>query len=213
MNVSTVDHGEQFMATRWSLLSRLKDVQDEASWQDFFDTYWKLIYGVALRAGLNDAAAQDVVQETILTVMRNLPEFKTDPAAGSFKGWLLQIVRWRVADQFRRRQRRERRLVSVATGTGATPILERIPDPAGFDLERVWDEEWEKNLVDLALQRVKSKVGGKLYQMFDLYAVKRWPVREVARALRTTVGHVYVAKHRVSALVRKEILELGRQRV
>jgi RNA polymerase sigma-70 factor (ECF subfamily) len=65
-----VSYAEPFIATRWSLLSRLRNLDDQASWQDFFNTYWKLIYGVALKAGLNDAEAQDVVQETVLTVVR-----------------------------------------------------------------------------------------------------------------------------------------------
>jgi RNA polymerase sigma-70 factor (ECF subfamily) len=212
--VNTVEQAEPFIATRWSLLSRLRNLDDHASWQDFFNTYWKLIYGVALKAGLNDAAAQDVVQETVLTVIRKLPEFKTDPQAGSFKGWLLHIVRWRVADQHRRQQRHNRWLApAAAADTHATPVVERIPDPAGFNLERVWDEEWEKNLVDIALDRVKTRVSATLYQMFDLYVVKQWPARDVAKALRVSVGHVYVAKHRVSAQVQKEIRELKQQRV
>lgn len=204
-------NAEAFIPTRWSLLSRLKNLDDQASWQDFFNTYWKLIYGVALKAGLADAAAQDVVQETVLTVTRKLPEFKTNPQAGSFKGWLLHIVRWRIADQFRRQQRQDRWRAPPAAETKTTPAVERIPDPAGFDLERIWDEEWEKNLIDAALEQVKRQVSVRLYQMFDLYVIKQWPVREVAKALRVSVSHVYVAKHRVSALVKKEIRELKRQ--
>jgi RNA polymerase sigma factor (sigma-70 family) len=210
--VNTVRKADQFIATRWSLLNRLKDLGDEASWEGFFNTYWKLIYGVALKAGLDDSAAQDVVQESILTVMRKLPEFRADPEAGSFKSWLLQIVRWRVADQFRRQRRQNRWAAPILPETDGTPFMEKIPDPAGLDLARLWDEEWERNLMDIALERVKAKVSGKLYQMFDLYVVKQWPVRDVARALRVSISHVYVAKHRVSALVKKEIRDLEQQR-
>ena len=59
---------EATIATRASLLVRLKDREDQASWQEFFDTYWRLIYSVATKAGLNDAEAQDVVQETVISV-------------------------------------------------------------------------------------------------------------------------------------------------
>src|SRR5437764_5754537 len=55
----------RLLATRRSLVERLPDLADRAKWQEFFDTYWRLIYGVARKAGLNDAEAQDVVQETI----------------------------------------------------------------------------------------------------------------------------------------------------
>ena len=70
--------------TRHSLLNRLKDWDDQTSWQEFFDTYWRLIYSVAIKAGLSDAEAQEVVQETVIGVARKISEFKADPAHGSF---------------------------------------------------------------------------------------------------------------------------------
>ena len=48
--------------TRQSLLARLKDWEDQASWREFFDTYWRLIHAVALKAGLNEVEAQEVVR-------------------------------------------------------------------------------------------------------------------------------------------------------
>ena len=81
--------------TRHSLLNRLKDWGDQASWQDFFDTYWRLIYNVAVKAGLTDTEAQEVVQETVISVAKKISEFKTDPAHGSFSAWLMRLTRWR----------------------------------------------------------------------------------------------------------------------
>src|SRR5438876_10723498 len=93
----------KLIPTRASLLARLKDWQDQSSWREFFDIYWKLIYGVARKAGLNDAEAQDVVQETMASVAKHMPTFKYDPAVGSFKAWLLKMTRWRITDQLRKR--------------------------------------------------------------------------------------------------------------
>ena len=56
MNRSAED---SFLPTRHSLVERLKDLDDQASWQEFFDTYWRLIRSVALKAGLTEAEAQD----------------------------------------------------------------------------------------------------------------------------------------------------------
>src|ERR1700682_6240928 len=77
--------------TRRSLLSRLRDLGDQESWSDFFRSYWRLIYEVALKAGLTDAEAQEVVQETVISVAKQMPGFRYDAARGKFKGWLLQI--------------------------------------------------------------------------------------------------------------------------
>jgi len=75
---------------RYTLLSRLEDRGDQDSWKDFFDTYWRLIYSVAVKSGLTEAEAQDVVQETIISVARDIHKFERDRALGSFKGWLLK---------------------------------------------------------------------------------------------------------------------------
>ena len=89
--------------TRESLLSRLKDWEDRESWQDFFDTYWKLIYTIARKAGLNDAEAQDIVQETVISVAKNIEGFRYDRARCSFKTWMLQLTRWRIINQLKKR--------------------------------------------------------------------------------------------------------------
>src|SRR5436305_15266540 len=94
---------DELIPTRVTLLHRLKNWQDDSSWQEFFDTYWKLIYGVARQAGLADAEAQDIVQETLVAVARHMPKFKYDPGIGSFKTWLLNMTRWRIIDHAGRR--------------------------------------------------------------------------------------------------------------
>jgi RNA polymerase sigma factor (sigma-70 family) len=96
---------DEFIPTRESLLSRLKDWSDQESWRNFFETYWRLIYRAALKAGLTETEAQDVVQETLISVAKKMAEFKYDPAIDSFKGWLFYRTRLRIADQFRNRRR------------------------------------------------------------------------------------------------------------
>src|SRR5690348_7554709 len=95
----------ELIPTRQSLLSRLKDWNDQGSWKLFFDTYWRLIYNSAIKAGLSDAEAQDVVQETVVSVMKSMPGFKYHAENGSFKSWLLRLTSWRIGDQFRKRQK------------------------------------------------------------------------------------------------------------
>ena len=73
---------DELIPTRRSLLSRLEDWDDQESWREFFNTYWKLIYGVALKAGLSDAEAQDVVQDTVVAVARKMQDFRYDPGRG-----------------------------------------------------------------------------------------------------------------------------------
>ena len=86
--------------------------------------------------------------------------------------------------------------------------MERIADPAESDLEAIWNEEWEKNLMNAAIERVKRAVDAKQYQIFDLYVLKNWPAGKVASTLKVNQGRVYLAKHRIGTMIRNEIKHL-----
>ena len=204
---------EQGIPTRWSLITRLKQWENEESWKVFFDTYWKLIYGVALKSGLSDTEAEEVVQETVITVAKKIKEFKTDPTLGSFKGWLLTITQWRIQDQLRRRRSLPRVLGQESTLTQSTSTVNRVPDPAGNGFDALWNEEWAKNLIDAALERVKRRVPARQYQIYYLNVVKKLPARAVASSLGVNSAQVYLAKHRVGSLVKTEIRALQSQMI
>ena len=204
--------GDEFLPTRNSLLSRLKDWGDQEGWRDFFDTYWKFLYCIAVKAGLSDADARDVVQETVVAVAKGLREARFKAAEGSsFKAWLKLIVQRRVSNHLRKRQLPLAAHELGDDDSSRTDLLERLPAPECDPVGEVWEEEWAKNLADVAIERVKARVGGKQFQMFDLYVLKNWPVREVARSLHTNVAYVYVAKHRVTTLIRQETERLRKR--
>ena len=199
---------DTFTGTHRSLLTRLKHWDDSGAWREFFDRYGKLIYGFAIKAGLSNAEAQDVVQETLLAVAKQMPGFRYDPAKGSFRRWLFTQTRWRIADQFRKRQRADLlRAVPDDDATG-TSEMERAPDSSGEKLETAWDSEWRQNQLARALERVKASVSERQYQMFHLFAVQGWSMAEIIRTLKVNRAQVYMAKMRVSKLVRAELAAL-----
>ena len=198
------------LATRRSLVDRLADWGDQLRWQEFFDTYSKLIYSAARKSGLTDAEAQEVVQETVITVAKSIDKLKYDPAIGSFKGWLLQITRWRIADQFRKREPGNAKRPRLSDGR-ATATIERVPDSRSIDLDTVWETEWKENLFEAAIARVKKQIEPKQFQIFDCYVRKEWPAQKVAARLGVNIGQVYLARHRVGAMLKKEIKALEKR--
>lgn len=198
------------LQTRVTLLNRLKDWRDQSSWQEFFDIYWKLIYGVARKAGLTETEAQDVVQETMFSVAKHIPKFKYDPALGSFKGWLLNMTRWRIVDQLRKRgpvieHRHD------ASDTARTATVERVPDANSLDLNAAWEADWENNLLAAAMQKVKPKLDPQKFQLFDFYVNKEWPPEKVAQTFNVSVNQVYLAKSRVTEMLREEVGRLEQE--
>jgi RNA polymerase sigma factor (sigma-70 family) len=195
---------EESIPTRKSLLGRLKDWEDSESWRVFFETYWRLIYRFAVQRGLNHQEAEEVVQDTVLAVAKSIIRFEYNPQKCAFKTWLLTVTRSKIANQFERRSRDAGRRAPLDE-PGATATLARLPDTrAQEQWEDAWEDEWKQNLMDAAVQRVKERVSIEHFQMFDLFVLKGWAAREVARTLRVTVPHVYVAKHRIMKLVRRQ---------
>lgn len=195
--------------TRKSLIERLGNWEDQKSWDDFYKRYWKLIYSVALKSGLRSEEAFDAVQETIFVIAKQQKDHRYDPKMGSFKSWLMNQTRWRISDQFRKRAKDTAMFKpEYDTDDRRTATLDRYEDVKGNQLEKVWDLEWKKSLTDRALAAVKLKVSPKQFQIFDCYVVKDWSVLQVSRELGVSMAQVYLAKHRVGALMKKEILAL-----
>lgn len=201
---------EELLPTRRSLLDRLRDWEDQASWREFFDTYWKFIYSVAIKSGLTDQEAEDVVQETMLSVAKKMPDFVYDPTRCSFKGWLMHVIRLRLIDQLRRRLPAGCQSPAGDHDSRQTPTIERIPDlvSGATPLDAIWDEEWERNLVDAAMERVKLRVRPEHYQIFYLSAVKGLTTRQVAKMLGVNIGQVYLVRHRLAKDVKREVERL-----
>ena len=200
---------DKLLATRYSLLSRLQDRGDDESWRVFFDTYWRLIYSVALKAGLRQTEAEEVVQETVICVARNIQKFQRDRRLGSFKGWLCNLTRWRIADQLQKR-------TGLLPGEGTDAIqkyqpLEELPDLADTTASLDWEHEWQAHLLNSAIQRVKQRVREEQYQLFDLYVTREWPMTRITQTLGVGRTRVYLAKHRITRLLRKEVARLEKE--
>ena len=197
-----VVESDLFLSTRRSLITRLKNWDDQEGWREFFLTYWKLIYSVAVKSGLTDTEAEDVVQETVVTVAKTMDTYRYEPERCRFKTWLMRITRMRIVDQFRKRG--PSFVIRASNGPATrTPTEERIPDSTPPFVETLWGEEWQKNLVDAAMDRVKKRVKPQHYQI-----VKQLGAAHVARTLGTNAAQVYLVKHRVAAQVKKEIQRL-----
>jgi RNA polymerase sigma factor (sigma-70 family) len=189
--------------TRPSLLVRLSDPADGPAWEEFVEIYAPLIRRLAAHQGLQDADAEDLVQETLQAVARAIPRYDLDPARGSFRGWLFRIARNLMID-FLAGQRRHPR------GSGDSDVAELLaeqPAPAGRE-SALFDEEYRRRLFDWAAERVRDQVRAPTWDAFWRTAVEGQEAQAVARALGMSPGAVYVAKNRVMARLRRDIERL-----
>jgi RNA polymerase sigma factor (sigma-70 family) len=183
------------LQTRPSLLSRLKQECNEDSWEEFFGLYSGLIYQLARRHDLSDGEAEDVVQETMLKVIKAMKTFKYDPKQGSFKSWLMTITRRSICDHFRELQREVK--------------ARALAEPFSVDeFEQQWNEDWQFVMADEALRRVREAVTPRLFQIFHTYVIQGRSATQTSRMLRVTLAGVYLAKFKVQRLLAREVKKL-----
>ena len=190
-------------ATRPSLLVRIRDAGDGQAWSQFVEIYGPLVYGFARKHGLQDADAADLTQDILGAVAGAVGRLDYDPRRGSFRGWLFTVVRNRLRDFLAR----PRRLWQGSGDSGARALLEEHPAPEE-DLAASWDQEYRRQLLAWAAERVRGGVQESTWQAFWQTAVEGKAGQEVARALGMTVAAVYLAKSRVMARLKEEIRQV-----
>ena len=194
--------------TRKTLIEKLDNWSDWSSWDEFYRIYSGFVFHIARKSGLSDDEASDVVQETFIGVAKNLQKKKFDTSQGSFKSFLLNQARWRILDQFRRRKKQQDREANIhgdfEDDERRTSPIDRCADPKGSTLEGLWDKEWNEKLMDLAMRRVKTMVSPRQYQIFSCYVIKGWTPDRVKAELGVNTAQVYLAKHRVGRLLKRE---------
>jgi RNA polymerase sigma factor (sigma-70 family) len=190
---------EAYAKTRKSLIARLDNWEDQRTWDEFYQTYWRLIYSVAVKAGLRPDEAFDCVQETILSIAKQSKRKLYDPEQGSFKTWLMNMTRWRINDQFRKRKKDTAMAGGEWDNDRKTAVIDRVEDPNG---------DLKKNVADAALSRVKAQVSPKQYQIFHYYVLKQWDAKKVQDHLNVSMAQVYLAKHRVGTVLKRELAKL-----
>jgi len=181
--------------TSQSLLERVRQLDDEASWARFTALYTPLLYSWARRLGAQPDDAADLVQDVFATVVRRLPEFHYDPGK-SFRAWLRTILlnRWRT----NRRQPSPSPLAADPAQEDLGPVLVDEQDEA----------EYRRHLLRQTLSLLQSEFSPAFWRAFEEHVLANRPAEEVAAQLQISTGTVYVAKSRVFKRLRQELAGL-----
>jgi RNA polymerase sigma-70 factor (ECF subfamily) len=178
--------------TSCSLLKRLSNPPDDEAWRQFVELYTPLIHGWLGRRFLPAAETDDLTQDVLGVVVRELPRFEHNGQPGAFRLWLRTITVHRLRDYWRSRRHRQE-------GTGDPSIqdqLDRLQDPSS-DLSRQWDQEYNRHVVRSLLEQIRPGFKARTWQAFHAVVLQGEPPATVAVRLNTSVNAILLAKSRV----------------
>jgi RNA polymerase sigma-70 factor (ECF subfamily) len=178
-----------------SLLSRVRK-GDEVSWNEFYDTYKRLLYTVGRESYfLNTGEVEDLIQDVMLTFFDASRTFKYDKSKGKFRNYLKKIFHYKALKFKDRKKKDAENSTSIESEEFS---IDDLPEPSDSNLAKVWDEEWQKHIMHQALHEVKDTIDPKTFQVFYHVAIEGISPQEVAEVFETNANNVYAIKARVS---------------
>lgn len=186
------------MNTTTKLLKQMAESAATTVWGVFYHRYQGLVRGIAGQMGMSPADQDEVVQETMLAAHRNLRPAELTGA--QLHAWLKTVTRRKITDILRQRYRR-------GAETEVRSGLAIGPQPHA-QLDAAWEKEWQVEVIERALERMKRELPVKMYQAFDLYALREHDPAQVARALGISRALVYLYKLRVTEKLRQEVQQV-----
>ena len=186
------------METSDSLLERLAGAPTDDDWRRLLDLYQPLLRTWMARAGVPPADADDLVQEILLVVFREVGEFERR-GPGAFRAWLRTILVNRVRNYFRGEKYRP-------TAPGGSDFLRRLDELESPDsaLSRLWDREHDEHVAASLMNRVQGDFEPATWQAFRRHVLEGEPAAPVAEALGLSLNSVLLAKSQVLKRLRQE---------
>ncbi|MBC8869446.1 MAG: RNA polymerase sigma factor [Planctomycetes bacterium] len=185
--------------TSLSLLRRACEESDSDSWETLAALYTPLLQRWLQRYGLQPSDADDLVQDVLVAVAKDLPKFQHTGRSGAFRAWLRGIVANRIRNFWRQRNHRP---VSEG-GTEFIRSLEQLEDP-NSGLSRLWCREHDVHLLQTLLSRIEGRFSPSTVSAFRRVVLDGVDSKKVATELGISPNAVVIAKCRVLKELRHE---------
>jgi RNA polymerase sigma-70 factor (ECF subfamily) len=185
-------------STSLSLLERAKGGLGHA-WDRLVALYQPLVYNWLRRQGLPHHAAEELTQEVLLVLTRELASFAHPGTPGAFRGWLRRIT----ANRGRAYWKAGRHQPAAAGGSDFHAAVEQLEDP-NSELSQLWDREHDDHVLRRLLELMETEFEPRTLLAFRRQVLDGTGAEQVAAELGMSVGAAYVAKSRVLARLRKE---------
>jgi RNA polymerase sigma-70 factor (ECF subfamily) len=186
------------METSPSLLERLRTTDDQTAWRRLDDLYRPLIFRWVSHDPTLREEAEDVVQNVMAVVLRDLPGFQRR-RTGSFRRWLRTITAHRLAAHYRSRKNRP---LALAAPLEEGPLAQ-LAD-AHSELSRAWDEEHDRHVLRRLMELIAPQFEPTTLAAFRRVAFDEVAPAQAAEELGLSLNAVLLAKSRVLSKLRQD---------
>jgi RNA polymerase sigma-70 factor (ECF subfamily) len=185
--------------TSKSLLAKARDCSDQSAWRRLVDLYEPLIEKWVRPHVAQRVDAEDVVQEVLTTLVRELPRFDHNQRPGAFRAWLRTVAVHRLRVYWEKRDARPLARVDPAR----CEALAQLADPTSA-LSRFWDEEHDRHVTQQLLASIRLEFQPGTWRAFQRQVCDGVSASEVAEELGLSVNAVLIAKSRVLKRLREK---------
>ena len=187
--------------TRASLLVRVRDPADQASWHEFIEIYRPIILRLARQKGMQDADAEDVAQQVLMAVAKALEQRGHDHKRAKFRTWLGRVAHNAILNALTRGK--------PDRGSGDSAIRALLTEHESHagpesDLLRL---EYRREVFRWAAKKVRKEFRQATWDAFWLTAVEGRAVEVVAEELAISRGAIYTARSRVVRRIQEKVTE------
>ena len=188
--------------TNESLILRVKDPADAASWSDFLAIYRPVVVRMACGRGLQHADADDLTQQVFLSVARAIEDWEPDSQQPPFRAWLTRIARNAIVNALTRRK------PDAAGGSTSLQEMLCVLPERNDETTQQLIEESRREAMRWAADEIRSEFTELTWAMFWQTSIEGESVAEVARQQNKTPGAVYMARFRVMQRLKEKVLEV-----
>lgn len=194
-----------FPDTRGSLLVQLKSREQSEAWRQFVEIYRPVIYRMARKRGLQDADAQDLSQQVLISISAAIERWEQRDESIRFRHWLRRVAKNAITNALTRRPKDQ--------AGGGTEFQNRLQDSPQADeqLENELTQEHRRELFHKAATIVQSEVAAESWKVFQLCLIDGLTIEQAARQVNKTVGAAYACRGRIMNRLRSTVQILEQQ--
>lgn len=159
-----------------------------------YQRYARLLYSIAYRMIPDHQIAEDLLQETFVSVWQNAGSYSSQ--SGAVRSWLVAILRHRAIDQLRK--------IRARADFKITPIDELVADD-NLTTPDVWEEAW-KSIQGAQVRNALKMLSNEQRMVLELAYFQGWTQTEIAEGYHIPLGTVK-ARMRLGLMRLKRLLE------